>query len=250
MTTLRLAAILSAADATLLAESFDDPDADRPLLRALLRHPRLSAQDGALRAVYVGGEMGSERIVVRHPLPRPTREATLTFRVRFADGFDFARGGKLHGLGPSRPVTGGDPGRPDGWSVRLMWTRDGGLQTYVYHQGQPGKYGDVRRADDFAFEPGRWHEVSLAVRVNAPPDAANGLVRATVDGRVVAEHEGLRLRAAGGDDTLVRQFLFSTFHGGNGPEWAPRDAGGGFATVHAEFDDVEVEAGVEALDAR
>ena len=49
-------------------------------------------------------------------------------------------------------------------------------------------------------------------------------------------------RAAGGDETLVRQLLFSTFHGGNGPSWAPRVADGGFATVHAELDDVVIEA--------
>lgn len=43
------------------------------------------------------------------PLPLATREtaATLVFDVRFDHDFQWMLEGKLHGLGPAKPVTGG-----------------------------------------------------------------------------------------------------------------------------------------------
>jgi hypothetical protein len=85
--------------------------------------------------------------------------------------------------------------------------------------------------------------VSLHVRVNDPPEASNGFSRLYVDGRLIEQHENLRLRGAGGDATLVNKFMFSSFHGGHRPENAPRDADGNYTTVYATFDNISVYEG-------
>lgn len=234
------------APAAVLADDFETGTG--AIWPRLARSARLSLAPGegvdggrAVRAAYVGSDVGSDRIVVGVPLPAAGDEYTLNYDVRFDRGFQFVKGGKLHGLGPAKPVTGGDPIRPDGWSARVMWRRGGEIETYTYHQDQPGKYGERARVDrTFLFEPGRWHAVSLHVRVNSPASASNGLVRLHVDGVLVETRDAARLRAADGDATRITQLLFSTFHGGNDPTWAPRGADGGYATVYAYFDNLAV----------
>jgi hypothetical protein len=167
----------------------------------------------------------------------PADAYTLSFQVRFCEGFDFARGGKLHGLGPWDPVTGGNSVDALGWSARLMWRTGGQLATYVYHQEQAGRFGDGKTVPGFRFEPGRFHQVEMRVQLNDPPEAANGWVRVTVDGSQAVTHDGLRFRAAEGDRGRVNSLLFSTFHGGSRPDWAPRHADGSFKTDCAAFDD-------------
>lgn len=69
-------------------------------------------------------------------------------------------------------------------------------------------------------------------------------MRLYADGKLTESHEALRLRGQEGADTLISKFLFSTFHGGNDPSWAPLTPTGDFATVHAWFDNFAVEKGV------
>jgi hypothetical protein len=228
-----------------LAESFEGEGA---VAKALLRDPRLTIADGegvgggrALKATYVGGPVGSERLVRHLPVGERGLEYTLQYDVKFDRDFQFVRGGKLHGLGPDRPVTGGDPIRPDGWSARVMWRTGGHVELYTYHQDQRGKYGDKGEVvKPLSFAPGRWYSVSLHVRLNDSAEAANGFVRLYVDGALTERQEGLRLRGAVSDDTLIGSFLFSTFHGGNDPSWAPKNGDGGYANVHAWFDNFAV----------
>lgn len=222
------------------------------LAAQLLPHDHLSLALGAgtgssvaLRARYVGGPMGSERMVVNVPLPASYVECTLNYDVRFARGFDFARGGKLHGLGPAQKVTGGRPIRPDGWSARVMFGEGGTAKTYTYHQDQQGKYGEGGTpARSFRFEPGQYYAVSLHVRVNDLGSEANdGFTRLYVDGQLVEARENVRFRGVGGEETAISQFLFSTFHGGHTPEWAPRDPKGDYATDYAYFDNIAIHSG-------
>jgi hypothetical protein len=108
-------------------------------------------------------------------------------------------------------------------------------------QGQYGDRGIIEKP--LSFEQGRYYSVSLHVRVNDPPDATNGFSRLYVDGELIERHEGLRLRGTGGKSTLINKFMFSSFHGGHEPDWAPRDADGNFTTVHAVFDNISVYEG-------
>ncbi|RUO45178.1 polysaccharide lyase [Idiomarina aquatica] len=194
----------------------------------------------ALKVYYQGYDRGSKRVVKTLPLPQAMTSATLSFAVKFCEGFDFAKGGKLHGFAPSNPVTGGAPIKPDGWSVRAMWGKNGQLKTYVYHQGMKGKYGDAKPAPTFRFKPGRYYQLSYQLTLNQPASASNGEFSLWVDGERVVTHSGLQLRASDDPSTLIRQFMFNTFHGGSAPEWAPRDASGNYKRDCAYFDDIRI----------
>jgi hypothetical protein len=245
---LALAGSAAAAAGTLLEENFDSVRTNGLYARCL-ESPYLEVVPGegvdgtaGLKTTYVGYEQGSHRVGFRYPLGTALDEATLNYDVRFADDFLFVQGGKLHGLGPDKPVTGGRTMRPDGWSARATFKTDGGFSTYVYCQNKQGKYGQHIPAEDFSFQKDRYYAVSLHVRVN-DPGQANGFMHVYVDGRQIIAHDGIEYRAADGDRTLITQFLFSTFHGGHTPPYAPIDKNGKYITVHAFFDNIAVYAG-------
>ena len=240
-----------AEEAALLSCDFEEKDS-QGLYDRLVRHDLLEVVEGegvngskALRASYVGYERGSKRIVLSHPLPKQVKEATLHYDVKFARGFQFVKGGKLHGLGPEQPITGGRPMKPEGWSARAMWRGNNGLNTYAYSQNKQGQYGQgADRMLRFSFRPGRYYAVSIYVKLNDPVSAANGSMRIYVNGKGVADHRGIRFRGTDGDKTLINKLLFSTFHGGQDPSWAPKDEAGKYTTVHAYFDNLAVYEGL------
>ena len=216
-----------------------------------MKHDKLTLTPGkgadnstGLRAEYRGYHRGSERIVTHLPLPAPGNEYTLNYDVRFAEDFQFVKGGKLLGLGPRKHVTGGRPIVPEGWSTRVMFRTGGVPRLYTYHQDMQGQYGDGgTTVKPFRFEKGRYYSVSLHVRVNDDPDVANGFARLYVDGELIERHEELRLRGSMGEESLIDKFMFSSFHGGHTPEWAPKDADGNYTTVYATFDNIAVYEG-------
>jgi hypothetical protein len=233
-----------------LSMDFEEAGAGTPTAR-LLEHELLSIAPGegttgstGLRATYVGYERGSRRIVRNVPLPEPGLEFSLNYDVRFEPDFQFVKGGKLLGLGPEKRITGGRLIVPEGWSARVTFKDGGQVKLYTYHQDMQGQYGDRGEVQqDFRFEKNRYYSVSLHVRVNDPPQAANGFSRLYIDGQMIERHENLRLRGAGGEATLINDFLFSSFHGGHRPQNAPRDAEGNYTTVHATFDNILVYEG-------
>ena len=217
----------------------------------LLEHEKLTLAPGAgvggsigLRAEYTGYDRGSERIVRHLFLPEPALEYSLNYDVRFNEDFQFVKGGKLLGLGPKKHITGGRPIVPEGWSARVTFKEGGAARLYTYHQDQPGQYGDrLPIQNPFYFEKDRYYAVSLHVRVNDSPETANGFSRLYVDGDLVDSHEGLRFRGEDSEASLINKFMFSSFHGGHMPEWAPRDADGNYTTVYAYFDNISVYEG-------
>lgn len=231
------------------------PDSDRVMFEDFeaepffVRHGLLEAAPGegvngstALKATYVGYEQGSRRIVARYPLGEAGDEYTLVYDVRFDDDFQFVRGGKLHGLGPLSPITGGHPIRPDGWSARVNFGENGRVRTYLYNQDQPGQWGTSVGGGDFRFEPGKYHAVSFHVKLN-DPEEANGFAHIYVDGERIVTHDNVRFRGEDGEHTLIDKVLFSTFHGGSSPRWAPVDEDGEYTTVYAWFDNFAVYRG-------
>lgn len=239
----------SVSPTPVLAEDFESDQG--AVYRLLARDSRLVAVTGegvgggrALRATYVGGPTGSGVMVRVIPLGQAGSDYTLNYDVRFDRDFQFVLGGKMHGLAPARPIAGGKTLRPDGWSARVMWRENGRPVTYTYHQDQGDRYGEDGRAmRPFAFAVDRYYAVSLHVRLNDAADRSNGFVRLYVDGTLISAQEGARLRGTSGAEGLISTFLFSTFHGGGDPGWAPRNAAGDYADVHAWFDNIAVYAG-------
>ena len=69
--------------------------------------------------------------------------------------------------------------------------------------------------------------------------------RVLIDGKAAVKTEKVVFRGSGGRDTQIRQLLFSTFHGGQKPRWAPVDKEGNPTTVHALFDNFKVTNGIQ-----
>ncbi len=199
-----------------------------------------SGPDGstALRVTYTGNDVGSPRLTGRADLSKKVCAAMLQFDVKFNQDWIWVRTGKLHGVGPADPVTGGRPRTPTGWSSRTTFDENGTIATYLYDQDPVRTFGVTTRSQNPVFTRGQWHQVQLYTTLNGI-GAADGSARVTVDGTEVVNATGVMFRAAGGEDSLIQQFMFSTFFGGNNPSFAPMDANG-FATVTADFDNFEV----------
>ena len=177
---------------------------------------RTEIVQGALRVTYPALEVGTA-VQALITLPDRYDELFLSYRVRFGEGFDFVRGGKLPGLAGGEANSGGDvPTGLDGWSARMMWRVGGAAMTYLYHPDQAGKYGDNLHYDR-EFTPGRWHTIEHHFVMNILRQH-DGLHEAWFDGEPVFRRTDLRFRdtEAFGIDWLY----FSTFFGGADPSWA------------------------------
>ena len=193
----------------------------------------------AIRVAYIGGKMGSQRVIENFRLPKKVNSATLSFDVKFSDQFQWGIGGKLHGLGPKNTVTGGEPRRPDGWSSRIMFRSEGVSATYLYDQSKNQKYGMGNKSNKHVFVTGKWQHVSLHIKLNDPPKN-NGFSIIRIDNQIVAESYDVNFREFDNPSTRINSFLFNTFHGGNNLKWAPKDTDGKPTTVHAFFDNFKI----------
>jgi hypothetical protein len=158
---------------------------------------------------------------------------TLSYELRFGDGFDFVLGGKLPGLAGGSANTGGDrPNGSDGFSARMMWRPGGKVVQYLYHPDQLGVWGDDLpwdRGGARSFRPGTWHAVRHEIVLNTP-GRHDGVLRGFFDGELALERRDLRFRDVA--TLALDHFYFSTFFGGNTPEWGPtRDEHVDFAKV-------------------
>ncbi|MCB1224260.1 MAG: hypothetical protein KDK99_00495 [Verrucomicrobiales bacterium] len=164
--------------------------------------------------------------VWRMPLPGADR-MELRYTLQFEEGFDFNKGGKLPGLcGGPKTITGGDRVNGlEGFSVRLMWRKEGRGQAYVYHMDQPGKYGnEFDFPEAFRFPIGRDIAIRIEVTINRPGEK-DGQIRVwTTLGneseQLQLDQTGLRFRAT--PSYAIDGLLFNTFHGGSDASWAPR----------------------------
>lgn len=234
-----------AKEIQIFAEKFDN--ALSPLGNTLIKNKyvKLANKAGvrgsnALQVFYQGYEQGSQRITATVKLPQPGLRYNLSFAVKFCKNFDFVLGGKLHGFGPEQHVDAGKPVTPSSWSARLMFERDGGLRSYVYHQDMKGKFGDSIKAENFRFKLNQYHQVQIQLSLNTAADKADGKMITLVDGVEVIRHEKLRFRGVISDQTLISKLMFNTFHGGATPEWAPKTKEGKYTKVCAYYDDIVI----------
>lgn len=173
-----------------------------------------------LKVLFPKGSVGPEQggIQFLKTLPYATAYYYDCY-IKFSENFDFNLGGKLPGLtsGGDKYTGGNKPVNGEGWSARYMWT-DKNPVVYLYYVDMPEQYGEPLYLS-VNFEKGRWYRLTQYIRVNSS-DKKDAKVKVWVDGKVVLEKENFRLRC--GEMGLIDSFYFSTFHGGNTPEWAPR----------------------------
>ncbi|MGA8207280.1 MAG: polysaccharide lyase [Candidatus Dormiibacterota bacterium] len=147
----------------------------------------------------------------------PRTSATLTYRVRFPNSFQFVRGGKLPGFyGGVEPFSGGGH-NAQGWSARLMWRPEGAGEIYAYFAGTTGYGLQIGLGSFYWPANGQWQTVSLHVVINSPGQS-NGQAVLSINGHVVIEAGGLNITTTA---TPIDGLFFSSFYGGHDPTWAP-----------------------------
>ena len=194
-------------------------DLDEPALR--VRYPAGTSSPGDTKKGGAGfysepdGLDGAER-------------ACLTYRVRFAPGFDFVKGGKLPGLyGGEAPSGGDEVNGENGFSMRFMWRHAGQGELYEYVANKNTKYGASVGRGLWSFPSGEWVTVEQELVLNTPGED-DGLARVWINGVPVLEQSGIVYRTT--DTVTIDGLMFSTFFGGHGQDWrTPRDQHADFA---------------------
>jgi hypothetical protein len=198
------------------------------------------ADNRFLRVTYTADEYGPNKGGVQFKVPfgQTFDELYLSYRVRFASGFQFVKGGKIPGLvGGTAPT--GCVNDTTGFSARMMWRTGGEVVQYMYFPEKQNACGDDYMYDlgngPIDFQPGKWHTVEHRIVMNTPGEH-DGIVEAWFDGAPALSEKAFIYRLAGatfGIDTLY----FSTFFGGGDSSWAPSTA------QIADFDDFIVSTG-------
>ena len=143
-----------------------------------------------------------------------------SYKIKFAHNFDFVKGGKLPGIaGGTANTSGNKPNGSDGWSVRMMWSRDGKLVQYVYHPDQKRSFGDAFEWKMLPLKINEWHTIKTRVRMNTP-GKRNGLIQSWLNGKLVLDRRDVRFRD--NHKLKIDRFMFASFFGGSDPTWAPK----------------------------
>ncbi len=166
-------------------------------------------------------------------LPART-QLRLSYYVRFAEGFDFVKGGKLPGLFGGIGASGGNvPDGTDGFSARLMWRKNGQGEVYAYLPTSDAHGTSIGRGA-WRFQSGIWYKLEQEIKLNTP-DQADGEIRIWVNDNLVLEQSEIVFRTA--NSLEIDGIFFSTFFGGGDPSWAtPKD-------TYVDFANFSVSAG-------
>lgn len=181
-----------------------------------------STNNKVLKVKYPKGSIGPREggIQFEKPIPK-SDDYILEYDLKFKEGFDFALGGKLPGLtSGGNTYTGGvHPDNGEGWSARYMWIENGEIIIYFYHMDMKHKWGDAVKMN-VTFNTGKWYNIKQRIKLNNA-DNFDGIMQVWVDGKQVINDNNVRYRIAPQGD--IDTFYFSTFHGGNTVDWAPKN---------------------------
>ena len=147
----------------------------------------------------------------------PADQQRLRYCVRFPEGFDFAKGGKLPGF-YGGTVTGGQqiPDGENGFSTRLMWRAEGAGEVYAYLPGSR-KHGTSIGRGLWTFRRGSWDCIVQELTLNTA-GIANGEIVLWVNGVQVLKETGLEFRTT--ERLKIDGLFFSTFFGGSDRSWS------------------------------
>ncbi|MEM9891345.1 MAG: polysaccharide lyase [Actinomycetota bacterium] len=137
-------------------------DTTAPQNRQVINDPT-GAHDRVLRVSFAEGVVGPKGGTQFKSTFEPRAEsATLVYSLRFGEGFEQVKGGKLPGFtggppGRSKEKTGGDqPDGTDGWSVRLGFrdsrTSPGSLALRTYSYLPPNQQNAGVQNDEYLFD--------------------------------------------------------------------------------------------------
>ena len=214
-------------------------------------------QGTSLAVAYPKGKVGTKETGAQWKsfLPQAVEEASLSYRVKFSEGFDFVRGGKLPGLAGGTAPTGSKQADGfNGWAGRLMWRTEfkgtpgspqqltsGGI-SYAKHVNS-GFAQDGRQEDrvfwvnvdgqNTSLTSNVWYEIKQRVVMNTP-GVKDGVLQIWLDGNLVLDQDDIEYRKTA--ELKIDQFYFSTFFGGNSSGWATSKN----ETIF--FDDIQVSA--------
>eukprot|EP00123_Amoebidium_parasiticum_P003737 comp15040_c0_seq1/m.11661 comp15040_c0_seq1/g.11661 ORF comp15040_c0_seq1/g.11661 comp15040_c0_seq1/m.11661 type:complete len:391 (-) comp15040_c0_seq1:413-1585(-) len=185
-----------------------------------------------LKVVYNEACVGFKCTVrFRSQISPPLQEAYLGFFVRLSHNFVFVKGGKLAGglCGGTCQTANGIPTGFDGFNSAYMWRQHGSAMNYLYYTDQEVKSnGEGENAlANRTFIPGQWHHVLVRIRMNTPNET-DGILDTWFDGDHVVSRPNMVWRRT--DQFAIDQFMFTSFFGGIGQDWAPNQ------TVHAIYD--------------
>jgi len=159
------------------------------------------------------------------------RSVELGYNLRFGDGFDFVKGGKLPGLYGGHTSCSGGADSENCFSTRFMWRRSGDGEVYAYMPNdqvegfceEPDvhcnyEYGHSLGRGAWRFEVGVDQLLSQKVTLNTP-GAMDGSVVVMLDGVEVYRREQLNIRNSA--EVEVLGIMLFTFYGGSESSWAP-----------------------------
>lgn len=161
----------------------------------------------------------------------------MSYWVKFENGFDFVKGGKLPGLGGSTDF----PYGSKGFTTRLMWREGGKLEFYLhgYEINNSSGAEPYRLFWDTAgyhasVTTGKWHHIEIRQKLNSP-GKRDGILQGWLDGQLVCnDSDNSGVRGADSSSTKINHLYFSTFFGGSSApqsQWQPKK------DVFASFDD-------------
>jgi len=193
----------------------------------------------ALRQRFVPSEEGSERVTGAFRIENRTTYE-LKQSILFEEGFDWggnSESGKFgFGLGGGSAPSGGKTDK-DGFTVRLAWygqgdgTATANLYTYSVDRTQNLPYGDLLSISNFIVPVGEWFEVAMRVSMNSELDVADGSLSVLINDELMFERNNIHWQSEGEKPSIDR-LIYSTFHGGNTPDWTPDE------TVYAQFSNI------------
>lgn len=149
--------------------------------------------------------------------------ALIQYSLRFPDDFDFVKGGKLPGLYGGIGNSGGNiPNGYDGFSIRLIWQKNGVGKIYAYiPQTQNFQKWGVGITDSiWSFTRGKWDTITLKVKLNSV-GLSNGEIKLWFNNKLVIDRSNIIYRKS--NELSLDGVMFSTFFGGNNSSFAPRN---------------------------
>ena len=205
--------------------------------------------EGALRAHFPANVASGRRCGFLFDKTFPdAEEATMEYRVKFSDGFIWAAGGKLPGLGGSSlfgtgaiPVgcTKNENSILNGFSARLMWRRRGELVVYTYFPNRLETGANCGIDIGIAtVESGKWYTIRQYIKLNTP-GVSNGILEMYIDGELALRKSDVMYRVAGKPEVKLNSAIFHTYRGGGAEDerfWSPEEE-------YIWFDDIKVWTG-------